>query len=220
MWLFDWFGYWPEWFEYMYPGIWVSLQLTGLVMLFSLPIGLLWGVMAESRFKVLKVISFLFVEIGRGLPALVLLYLLYYSLPSVGIVMMSMETAVISLSWTTAAYASEYFRAGLAAVPKGQREAALATGMKPWDGFRYVILPETLRISTPPVTGLAVLTFQASALAFIIAVPELMSKAYELTSATFRYLGIYSFTAVIYAVITLIFLWLVRLFEKRLNRHL
>lgn len=212
----DWIGWLPD----LAPGLVVSLQLTGLSLLFGFPLGLIFAVMAESRFAALRWISFLFVEVGRGLPALVLLYLLYFSLPDVGVVLNSLTTAILAMTWNTGAYASEYFRAGLASVPLGQKEAALTSGLRGWTGFRLIILPQALRISTPPLAGLAVLVFQASALAFVIAVPELMSKAYEISSITFQYLSVYSLTAVIYGAVTLVFLGLVRVLEWRLNLHL
>lgn len=211
---------WLEWLPSFAPGLGVSLQLTGLALLFGFPLGLLFAVMAEAKFAPLQWISFVFVEVGRGLPALVLLYLLYFSLPDVGVILSSLTTAIVAMTWNTGAYASEYFRAGLAAVPLGQKEAALTSGLRGWTGFRLIILPQALRISTPPLAGLAVLVFQASALAFVIAVPELMSKAYEVSSITFQYLSVYLLTAVIYGSVTLVFLALVRVVEWRLNLHL
>ncbi|MFH8252562.1 amino acid ABC transporter permease [Microbacterium sp. B2969] len=217
----DMLNQWAEWLPVYLPGLLVSLQLTGLALLLGFPLGLLFAVMAEARkFPPLQWISFFFVEIGRGLPALVLLYLLYFSLPGVGITLTSLTTAVIAMTWNTGAYASEYFRAGIAAVPLGQREAALTSGLRGWTGFRAIILPQALRISTPPLAGLAVLVFQASALAFVIAVPELMSKAYEVSSISFEYLSAYLLAAVIYGSVTLVFLGLVRVLEWRLGRHL
>jgi polar amino acid transport system permease protein len=211
---------WLSWIPNLTPGLLVSLQLTGLSLLFGFPFGLLLAVMAEAKIKPLQWISFLFVEIGRGLPALVLLYLLYFSLPDAGITLTSLTTAIIALTWNTGAYASEYFRAGIASVPLGQKEAALTTGLRGWTGFRLIILPQALRISTPPLAGLAVLVFQGSALAFVIAVPELMSKAFEIGSITFEYLSVYTLTAIIYGTLTLIFLGAVKLLENRLGRHL
>jgi polar amino acid transport system permease protein len=216
----DMLNQWLTWMPNLTPGLLVSLQLTGLSLLFGFPLGLLFAVMAAAKIMPLQWISFFFVEIGRGLPALVLLYLMYFSLPDAGITLTSFTTAVIALSWNTGAYASEYFRAGIAAVPLGQREAALTSGLRGWTGFRLIILPQALRISTPPLAGLAVLIFQGSALAFVIAVPELMSKAFEIGSITFQYLSVYTLTAVVYGALTLIFLGLVRLLEQRLGRHL
>lgn len=212
----DWIGWLPA----FAPGLALSLQLTGLALLFGFPLGLVFAVMDAAKIAPLRWISFVFVEVGRGLPALVLLYLLYFSLPDVNITLSSLTTAIIALTWNTGAYASEYFRAGIASVPQGQKEAALASGLRGWTGFRLVILPQALRISTPPLAGLAVLIFQASALAFVISVPELMSKAYELSSITFEYLSVYLLTAVLYGAVTLVFLGLVRVLERRLNRHL
>jgi polar amino acid transport system permease protein len=211
---------WLAWMPALTPGLMISLQLTGLSLLFGFPLGLLFAVMAAAKIAPLQWISFFFVEIGRGLPALVLLYLMYFSLPDAGVTLTSFTTAVIALSWNTGAYASEYFRAGIAAVPLGQREAALTSGLRGWTGFRLIILPQALRISTPPLAGLAVLIFQGSALAFVIAVPELMSKAFEIGSITFQYLSVYSLTAVVYGSLTLVFLGLVRILEQRLGRHL
>ncbi|WP_077487817.1 amino acid ABC transporter permease [Sinomonas mesophila] len=211
---------WVGWLPNLAPGVLVSLQLTGFSLLFGFPLGLLFAVMAEAKFLPLQWISFLFVEVGRGLPALVLLYLLYFSLPDAGITLTSLTTAIIALSWNAGAYASEYFRAGLAAVPLGQKEAAITSGLRGWTGFRIVILPQALRISTPPLAGLAVLMFQGSSLAFVIAVPELMSKAFQIASITFEYISVYTLTAVIYGSITLVFLGFVRVLERRLGRHL
>jgi polar amino acid transport system permease protein len=216
----DIFTQWLAWMPALTPGLMISLQLTGLSLLFGFPLGLLFAVMAAAKIAPLQWISFFFVEIGRGLPALVLLYLMYFSLPDAGITLTSFTTAVIALSWNTGAYASEYFRAGIAAVPLGQREAALTSGLRGWTGFRLIILPQALRISTPPLAGLAVLIFQGSALAFVIAVPELMSKAFEIGSITFQYLSVYTLTAVIYGSLTLVFLGFVRILEQRLGRHL
>ncbi|KWR70102.1 hypothetical protein RN04_14755 [Arthrobacter sp. W1] len=211
---------WIAWLPQIAPGVVVSLKLTGLALLIGLPLGLLLAVAAESKLAVLRWISFFIVEIGRGLPALVLLYLLYFSLPEMGVVLVSMTTAVAALSWNAGAYASEYFRAGLSAVPQGQKEAAITSGLVGWNGFSRIILPQALRISTPPLASLAVLVFQGSALAFVIAVPEMMSKAYEISSMSFRYLSVFTLTAVIYGLITWVFLGLVKVLELRLNRHM
>lgn len=216
----DLFGSWLEWFPELAPGLIVSLQLTGLSLLFGLPLGLLLALAIESPARPLRYLSMVFVEIGRGLPALVLLYLLYFGMPGAGVTLAAFPTAVISLSWTTAAYSCDLFRAGLAAVPQGQREAALTSGLRGWIGFRHIIFPQGIRISTPPLASFAITIFQASSLAFVIAVPELMSKAYALGSNTFRYLDVFVFTAVLYGAITLVALKLVRIAEHRLNRHL
>lgn len=211
---------WISWLPALSPGLGVSLTLTGLCLLFGMPFGLLLALMLEGPVKPLRIAALVVVEVGRGAPALVLLYLLYFGLPEGGVTLSAFATGVISLSWTTGAYASELFRSGLAAVPAGQREAAITSGLRGWSGFRYIILPQAIRISTPPLASLGVTIFQTSSLAFVIAVPELMSKAYALGSITFEYLSVFALTSVLYGSITLVALAFVRLAEQRLSRHL
>ncbi|MDJ0460020.1 amino acid ABC transporter permease [Arthrobacter sp. NQ7] len=211
---------WISWLPALSPGLGVSLTLTGLCLLFGMPLGLVLALAIEGPIVPLRSAALVVVEIGRGAPALVLLYLLYFGLPESGVALPAFATGVISLSWTTGAYASELFRAGLAAVPAGQREAAITSGLRGWSGFRYIVLPQAVRISTPPLASLAVTIFQTSSLAFVIAVPELMSKAYALGSVTFEYLSVFGLTAVLYGSITIIALAFVRLAERRLNRHI
>lgn len=210
---------WIEWLPDLWPGLWVSVKLTALCLLLGMPFGLLLAVAIESPAVPLRLLAVVVVEIGRGLPALVLLYLLYFGLPEVDITLTAFVTAVLSLAWTTGAYACDLFRAGLAAVPRGQREAALTCGLRGWTAFRHIILPQAIRISTPPLASLAITIFQASALAFVISVPELMSRGYTLGSINFRYLDVFALTAAMYAAITILALRGVRYSERRLNRY-
>jgi polar amino acid transport system permease protein len=211
---------WTDWIPDLAPGLLVSIELTAMCLLLGMPFGLLLALMIESPYRALRVSAYAAVEIGRGAPALVLLYLLFFGLAESGVSLTAFVTAVISLAWTTGAYSSEMFRAGIASVPRGQQEAAITSGLAGWTGFRHIILPQALRISTPPLAGLAITIFQASSLAFAIAVPELMSKAYALGAVTFQYLSVFCLTAVMYGIITLVALGFVRLAEQRLSRHL
>lgn len=95
----------------------------------------------------------------------------------------------------------------------------MTCGLTGWTGLRHIVLPQAIRISTPPLAGLAITIFQASSLAFVIAVPELMSKAYALGSTTFQYLDIFVLTASMYGAVTLVALGGVRYAERRLNQH-
>lgn len=210
---------WSNWFPELLPGLAVSAKLTALSLLIGMPFGLALALMVESPSRLLQLPALVLVEVGRGAPALVLLYLLYFGLPETDVTLAAFTTAVISLSWTTGAYSSELFRAGLAAVPRGQREAAMTCGLTGWTGLRHIVLPQAIRISTPPLAGLAITIFQASSLAFVIAVPELMSKAYALGSTTFQYLDIFVLTASMYGAVTLVALGGVRYAERRLNQH-
>ena len=120
---------WSTWFPTLLEGLSLSLQITGISLLAGLPIGLLLALMASSRLPAVRVSSIALVEIGRGAPALVILQLFYFGLPSAGITLSSFTAACIALALTTAAYTSEILRAGLQAVPAGETEACQTLGV-------------------------------------------------------------------------------------------
>ncbi|TPW74237.1 amino acid ABC transporter permease [Schumannella soli] len=199
-------------------GLLLSLQLTALSVLFGYLIGLVLALGAASSKWWLKWPAIVVVEIGRGIPALVVLYLIYFGLPSVGILFESLVAATIGLTFTAAAYSSEMIRAGLQSVPRGQFEAAAALGLARRSTFLRVVLPQGLRSSIPALMGLAIMSFQATSLAYSISVPELMSQAYQVGNLTFQYLGVYAITGLIYAAIAVPATWLSVWVEHRLAR--
>jgi polar amino acid transport system permease protein len=160
------------------------------------------------------------VEIGRGMPALVMLQMVYFGLPETGIVFDAYGAAVVALSLTTGAYTSEIIRAGLRAVPEGEIEAADALGITRADALRYVVIPQGLRIAVPALLGFAILILQVSSLAYTIGLPELLSQAYSIGASTFQYLPVLVLAGVMYLLITVPGGWLVDAFERRLSRHL
>lgn len=203
----------------LWEGMQTSLILTGLSLLVGLPLALIAavGLMSDRPWR--RVPAVVLVEVGRGAPALVLLQVAYYGLPVAGVVTPALLSATCALSWTTAAYGAEYMRGGLAAVPRGEVEGCQALGMTPTDTFRFVILPQGLRIATPSLMGFAVMLFQATALAFSVAVPELMSQAYSIGSSNFRYLNVLVAAGVLYAAVSIPCTWLSVVIERRMARH-
>ena len=111
-----------------------------MCLVLGLPLGLLLALGVKSAASGLRWGSLAVVEVGRGAPALILLQFAYFGLPSAGITLSSFTAASLALAWTTGAYTSEIIRAGIEAVPHGQREAALAAGLNQTDMLRYVIL--------------------------------------------------------------------------------
>lgn len=211
----DWVDYFPD----LLGGLGVSLQLTLVTLLIGLPAGLLLALGAGSRNKVLRMITITVIEIGRGTPALVVLQLFYFGLPSAGLTLTSFVAASLALAFTTAAYTSEILRGGLQAVPGGEVEAAHALGMARRDILRFVVIPQGVRIAIPPLMGFAIMVFQATSLAYTIAMPELMSQAYSIGSITFRYLSILTLAGLMYALITIPASSLSNFVEHRLARH-
>lgn len=213
-------SHWAHQLPVLLGGLWKSLALTVSSLLFGLPLSLLFAVLASARRAVLRVPAIALVELGRGIPALVMLQLVYFGLPEIKLSLDSFVAAVVSLAYVSGAYMSEIVRAGLRAVPPGQSEAARASGLGRLDEFRFIILPQALRIALPPLLNFAIVIFQATSLAFAIAVPELLSKAYELGSATFRHLEVLSLAGIIYAAIVIPAAMGVRAFERRMSRSL
>lgn len=209
------FSNWPSWLPQLLPGLWVSLKLTGAILAVGLPLGLLLAIMIESRIRLLRGIGIAIVEFGRGTPLLVLLYLVYFGLPSHGITLTAFVSTVVAIGFNAAAYGSEIFRAGLLAIPTGQREAARAIGLMPMKELQVVVLPQAIRVVIPPLIGFTILVFQATSLAYTIGVPELLSRAYNIGTISFKVLEVFVLAALLYAVISIPMSQLVNFFERR-----
>lgn len=212
-WFIDGLDYVPQ----LLGGLRVSLLLTGAALALGLPLGLLLAISVGSRHRATRVVSLVVVEVGRGAPALVILQLAYFGLPSAGLVLSSFLSATAALTWSTAAYTSEVFRAGLNAVPAGELEAADALGMSRRDRMRFIIAPQGIRIAVPALIGVSILIFQSTALAYSIAVRELLSQAYSIGSSNFDYLTVLCIAGVMYAAVSIPATWLTIGVEKRLS---
>ena len=125
----------------------------------------------------LKSVAILYVDVFRALPILVVLILIYYALPFVGIRLSAFASATIALSMVFAAFTAEVCRAGIESIPKGQFESAAALGLPFWLSMRKVILPQALRVTTAPLTSNCVSVFKDTALASVVAMPDLLKQA-------------------------------------------
>ncbi|MEU1595150.1 amino acid ABC transporter permease [Streptomyces sp. NPDC005708] len=197
-------------------GLGASLKLAGLTLVLGLPGGLLLAIAGTSRLRILRYAAVALVETGRGTPALVMLQLIYYGIP---LTLTGILSAGIALGLTTAAYTSEIIRGGLQAVPEGEVEAANALGMSRFDTLRDVVIPQGLRIALPSLMSFSIIMFQATSLAFTIAVPELMSQAKSIANSNFHYFNLFVIAAALYAVITISASAFTERVERRLSRH-
>lgn len=214
--LSDWSAYYPD----LLRGLGVSVRLAGLALFLGLPAGLGLALCAGASSRLIRTSAMVFVEVGRGTPALVVLQLVYFGIPSTGWSVSAFLSASVALGLTTAAYTSEIIRGGLQAVPVGQVEAAQALGLRGADLLRYVIIPQGIRVALPALMGFAVLIFQATSLAYTIAIPEILSQAYSIGSSTFRYLSVLSLAGLMYVAVTVPASWLSGRVERGLARHL
>ncbi len=178
--LLDTFFNWPV-FRDTLPQLLEGLGVTVLLGLVSIVAGLVTGLfMALLRLYGLapmRALARIYTDVFRSIPLLVLLVLVYYALPFVGVRFTSFTAAALSLSMVSCAYTAEIFRAGIEAIPKGQFEAADAIGLSFFSSMRDVILPQAFRIVVPPLTSNCINVLKDTALASVVAMPDLLKQA-------------------------------------------
>lgn len=191
----------------------VEITLTSLVA--AIVIGLGLALLKMTRFRPLHWLIDVYVEVFRNTPVLVQLFLIYFGLAYVGVKVSALPAAIIGLSLNGGAILTEVFRAGLAAIHHGQREAALAVGMTPWASLRYIILPQTWRITLPPLGNYAIALLKDTAVVSAIAAPEIMFYARNLVTSTFETTLIYILAAALYFCLSFPLARLVDRFERQ-----
>ncbi|AJY44961.1 amino acid ABC transporter permease [Martelella endophytica] len=158
-------------------GLLVTLEIGIVSILAGLAGGLL---LAVTRLYAPQFIAFCirgYIDIFRSIPLLVLLIVVYYALPFVGIRLSAFLSAVTALSLVSAAYTAEIFRAGIEAIPRGQFEASAALGLSERNTMVDVVLPQAIRIVIPPLTNNCINVLKDTALASVVAMPDLLKQA-------------------------------------------
>lgn len=158
-------------------GMVVTIQIALAVVLTGLVLGLLLAVLRSFGRRILTWPIIFFADIMRALPPLVLVLLIYFGLPNIGITLSGFTVIWLVLSLTLAAFAEEIFWAGMTSVRKGQWEAASATGLTYLQAVAYVILPQAIRITIPPLTNRTIAITKNTALGTVIGVPEILNQA-------------------------------------------
>ncbi len=167
--------------------------------------------------KPLSLLAVAIIDIFRSLPILVVLVLIYYALPFIGIRLSSFVSTVIALSLVLSAFTAEVFRAGVQGVPSGQTEAARTLGMHFPLILWKIILPQALRIATPPHTSNCVAIAKDTSLASVVAMPDLLKQATDAQALTANPSPLIA-AAIIYLVILWPMVRLVAVFERRMAR--
>lgn len=161
-------------------------------------LGLAVALARLSSLGPLRMLAVAFVSIFRGTPMLVQIMLIYFGLPQLGLVIEPIPSAILALSLNAASYLSENFRAGIVAIERGQREAALALGMSYAQALRRIILPQAFRIAVPPVGNRFIALMKDTSLASVVTVVELTRVAERVGSSTFRYMEMFVIVAIVY----------------------
>jgi His/Glu/Gln/Arg/opine family amino acid ABC transporter permease subunit len=187
--------------RYIAQGAIVTLELAVCALALGLTLGLFGALARRSNIRLLAVVGTIYVEVVRGTPALLQIFVIYFGLASYGIRFEPFTAAVLTLGLISGAYITEIIRAGIAAVDRGQVEAAVSLGMAPSTVMRRIILPQAAALMLPPFTNFVVSLIKDTSLALTISVPEMMYRSYDVASQTFRSLEVYALAGVIYLAI-------------------
>ena len=196
-----------------------TVPLTLLSFAFGLTVGFLAAIARLFAPKPIAAVVRFYVWIIRGTPLLVQLFLIFYGLPSVGIVLDAFPAALIGFTLNVGAYTSEIIRAVLLAVPKGQWEAAYSIGMTWSQAMRRSILPQAMRIAVPPLSNTFISLVKDTSLAAAITVPELFRAGQRIVATTYEPLILYVQVALIYLVLSSVLSSLQAQLEKRFYRY-
>ncbi|MBD8068538.1 amino acid ABC transporter permease [Bacillus sp. PS06] len=195
-------------------GIIMTLQISALALLFSIPIGIILGLCRVSKIKILSFLATTYIEIMRGVPLLVLLLWIFFVLGKF-VQLGSFWSAVVSLAAFSGAFVAEIVRAGIQSVPKGQMEAARSAGMTYVQAMRLIILPQAFRKVLPPLASQFIILIKDSSLVSVISVVDLTLVARNIVATSFRSLEVWTFVALLYFVMTFTLSQIIRLIERK-----
>ena len=158
-------------------GVYVTLHLAALVVISGLVLGLVLAVVRAFQIRPVNWLIILVVDAFRALPPIVVMIIFYFALPFVGIEMSGFVVAWLTLTLVLASFTEEIFWAGILSVDRGQWEAARSTGLSFFQSLRDVVLPQAIRMTIPPLTNRTIVITKSTAIASVVAVPEILSEA-------------------------------------------
>ena len=204
-------NYWPM----LLQGFEITLILAAAGFLLGFAIGIPIALAETYGSRLVRWLAIGYVELIRGTPMLVQIFLIYYALPQFGIRFDAITAAILGLGINSGAYQAEYFRGSIKSIPSGQMDAALSVGMKLTQAIFLVILPQSLRLVVPAWTNEIVYLVQYSSVAYLVTVVELTAVGGIVGVRTFQYVAIYSIIALIYLATTIAITTATRRIELR-----
>ena len=200
-------------------GIEVTVPLTVVSFALALVIAVTVALIQYAHVRVLRQICRFYIWITRGTPLLVQLYIVFYGLPSIGIVLDACPAAVLVFGFNEGAYMAETIRGTLEGVSRGQLEAGLCVGMT-WPKIMWhVVLPQALRTAFPALSNSLISMLKGTSLAATITVMEMFRQAQVINGRVYESLGLYVEVALIYLAFCTFLTWLQRRGEKRLASY-
>jgi polar amino acid transport system permease protein len=199
-------------------GVGLTLYLAVVSCILSFFGGMILGLLSISRFTLVRYPALVFINLVRGLPLLMVIFWMYFLMPALFGKVAENNTVIMALTLFTSAYMSRIVVAGIEGIPKGQTEAAISTGLQPWQAMLYIVLPQGLRNMIPSFVNQFVSLIKDTSLAFIVGVSELTHVATQINNRTMAFpTEIFIFIAIIYFILCFAFTSLSRWLEQRLS---
>ena len=198
-------------------GIKVTLPLTAVSFLLALLISVVVAMIQYADIPVLKKICRFYIWLIRGTPLLVQLYVVFYGLPSVGIVLDAWPAAVFVLAFNEGAYMAETVRGALESIPVGQVEAGQCVGLNYLQIMWYIVLPQAFKVAFPSLSNSLIGLLKETSLATTITITEMIRQAQIINARYYETLGLYCEVALIYLLFCTVLTWLQNAAEKRMN---
>lgn len=184
-------------------GLWVTIALTVTVMLLSLPLGLAVAFARMNRFRVVRSVAYVYTELFRTTPLLVQIFFTFFALPVlIGINFDSFTAAVVAFTLNVGAFLAEIFRGSIISIDRGQREAAVSTGMSERQSMRRVVLPQAIRRAIPLIAAIWVSLFKDTSLVSLVGLKDLSGEGATIYRETFRQIEVMAVLAIMYFALT------------------
>ncbi|EUJ41417.1 hypothetical protein PWEIH_00075 [Listeria weihenstephanensis FSL R9-0317] len=199
-------------------GLWYTIKLTLISLVFAAALGLVFGFLKVSRSKILRGIATVYVDIFRGIPLIVLAFFVYFGIPeALGFKMDATVAAVITLSLNAGAYITEIIRGGIQAVDKGQMEAGRSLGLPYGKTMIKIILPQAIRVMIPSFINQFVITLKDTSIMSVIGLVELTQSGKIIIARTFESSTIWLIVAIMYLIVITALTKLSNVMERRVN---
>ena len=200
-------------------GLRVTVPLTVLSFALALVISVIVALIQYAHVKVLQQLCRFYIWIVRGTPLLVQLWLVFYGLPSVGIVLSAFPTAVLVFGFNEGAYMAESVRGALESVSRGQMEAGYCVGLNYIQIMTHIVLPQAFRTAFPALSNSLISMLKGTSLASTITVMEMFRQATVINGRVYESLGLYTEVALIYLIFCTVLTWLQHLGERKLASY-
>lgn len=198
------FGQVLKYVPYLIAGAWLSLQIAFLAFCGGMVIGLLGAMGKTFGGRIVRSVVGFYVTFFTNTPQLGQIYFLFFALPEVGILLTPYEAVLIGMTLNAGAYLTEIQRAGFLSVHRAEIEAAETMGMSLLQSVWYVILPHIIKVLFPPLSNLYIIMTLGTSMAAIFGVEELTGRAFNVNAITFRSIEIFSVTAGLYFLVTVV----------------